>query len=766
MNKFINYLSLFIVVLLNNRTDAQTQGAVYLPDTSFKVFAYGNEKTIAFSGGFNNPQFSIADLNHDGKNDLVVFEKMGENVLTFINKGTAGNPDYRYDPHFALNFPKINSYLILVDYNCDGIPDLFQRGMPGFDVFKGYYNSSNELCFKHYQGLWYSTPTGWVNAYIDPNDIPGIADVDNDGDLDFFAFSILGAEINWYRNRRVEDNLPCDSIRVELKDKCWGRLYQGFSQTQQLHIYCPQFLPDGNPNGNEIQLPSSANKTTLHTGNNLCMFDFDGDGDIDYLNGGITYSNIQLLKNGRIDAGTSTDSIITQDTAWQTNGHIYNTPVYPAAHYVDYDGDGKKDILISPSSMTSSENYRCISFYKNTGTATAPVFTYKSDSLLSNITIDLGQGAYPVLFDYDRDGKPDLFVGGDGFFQQSSGNFRSKIAYYKNTSTQNNISFTLQSEDFLNLFAKNYRGAFPAIGDLNNDGKEDLIIAHIDGNLSYFQDTSTAINAAPSWVWVTDSLRDMNNALIDSTQFPAPFIYDVDTDGKQDLVFGAKSGWLFFYKNMGTAGNVQLKYITPKLGHAKADPWTNYVAYATPFIGKLDNTGNDYLLMGSSSGYLYRYKGIKGANATSTFTLLDSIYSYIDTFQSQYSGLRTVPAIADIDGDGHYDMILGNILGGLRLYKQVLTVGIGDEPQTFLPNVVLFPNPSKDNVTIIWEPAFSHNQQVTVSLYTITGQLISSQTVSQENQYTLDVKNLSSGVFQCILSSGENRKVLKIVKID
>ena len=99
-------------------------------------------------GGMNNPQFSECDLNHDGIQDLFVFDRTGKKVYTFINNGTANTIDYVYAPHYEKNFPHMRNWALLEDFNCDGIADIFTDTTLGIRVFKGYYDGNNELQFQ------------------------------------------------------------------------------------------------------------------------------------------------------------------------------------------------------------------------------------------------------------------------------------------------------------------------------------------------------------------------------------------------------------------------------------------------------------------------------------------------------------------------------------------------------------------------------------------------------------------------------------------
>ncbi len=731
-------------VLCGNNAFAQFQGKVYLEDTTITVTnTLGQPLPLAWAGGFNNPQFSMADLDHDHLNDLVVFEKYPAKITTFINRGTAGNPNYVYAPHYAKNFPIVSDYLILADYNCDTIADLFQIGNgydgpnSGYSVYRGYYNNKQELCFTYYRNLFYSNDLGATppnNAECIPSDIPAIVDVDNDGDLDFISYTSAGQLLAFYKNMRVEENLPCDSIKIKLKDHCWGKVNQGNVRAHLLAQYCDNHLLQ--------RSTGDANKTT-HSGNTPCLFDADGDGDYDYLDGNVSFNDMVFLKNGRAQYG-GVDSMVSQDTTWQGNAKIINLPQWPAAFNVDFDCDGKKDILVSPHAEGSSENYKCVWYFKNTGTTSVPAYTFQSDTLLIDKTIDVGSAAYPMFYDYDKDGKPDLFVGNDGYFQ-TGGTFRSKLAYYRNTSTVGHPSFQLVSKDLLNIFAQNYYGAAPAFGDLDNDGKEDLVLGHNDGSISFYKNGAASGTVEPIWSLQQAILKDQNNTAINVNNNAAPFIYDINKDGKPDLLIGCFSGTIYYYKNVSTApGQLKLQYDTSKLGNIVI---AGFSSKSTPFIGKMDNTGKDYLVCGSDGGAIYRYDGFQNGNTAIPFGQIDNKYSQINGWT------HAAPTIADIDGDGKYEMVIGNELGGVTIYHQVL-----DVPQSVPDNGIanplqLFPNPAGNDL-FIGMSGEKIADDAEAKIYGSMGQLITTAYKgSNSGTITINIAGLAPGMYFCFMKN-------------
>lgn len=739
-------LPLFCAVVGIVTSTAQlAPGTIYLehaaPPT---VIANSRTQSSPWAGGADNPQMSLVDLNKDNVKDLVIFEPR-KGIKTFINTSSvSGNPVYVYKPEYAANFPEVIDYCIMRDYNNDNIPDLFHRGYSGVSISKGYYNSSNMLCFKFYKALYYYLPfSGMVNVYVSPADFPIIDDVDNDGDIDVVSYDVLGTLMTFYRNCRIENGLPPDSFTVCVKDVCWGKVFQPWGRKFDSYS-CTK---DGTT--------CKTTKTT-HAANTLCLIDYDNDGDNDFFDGNLYYSDIQLLINGKKNYSYPEDTVVAQDTIWSSNGKTMNMPMMPLANWMDVDNDGDKDLLFSPKAE-NTENHKCIAYFKNIGSTSSPNYVYQSDTFMIEDMIDAGSGAYPVLYDYDKDGKLDLFVGNDGYYQPATTTIRTAIKYYHNESSGTQTKFVLQTDDFLGQFASNSKGTAMSMGDLDGDGKDDLVIGKNDGTIQFFRNTAASATVQPVWQYVT-MLNDQYGTLkvdtgINGGGYATPFIYDIDNDGKKDIVCGSQRGKVAYFRNTG--GSVPAMYrVTDSLGGVGIQEDGNIYGFTAPYIGKIDNTGKEYLLVGSKSGILYRYDSVVAGNYKK-YNRLDSGYSSIRIYD------RATPYVADINGDGKYEMLVGNILGGVKMYEQYFNVGIAG--LSFAKNgISVYPNPAKSIVHIVWKQEFVHDA-VDISLVSVTGVKVWGGIISKDQTETeINVESLASGTYFCVVQSGSNKAITPI----
>lgn len=727
-----SFVTLFFIMVSFCHVQAQFQGPVYESFQNATLTEGSYSMSAPWCGGVNATQLSLADLNQDGKNDLVLYDHLNLLVRTFINTGSAGNPRYTYAPKYETNFPEIWYYLILKDYNCDGIPDLFHKGIFGVSVYKGYYQN-NELKFTFYRDLFFPGQNGPVNVYVQPGDIPAIVDIDKDGDLDILSFEVLGAQLPYYRNMRVEEGLPCDSMRMVLSTNCWGQFYQTIYQGVILNSLCK---------GNE----GGSNKKQRHTGNCIEFLDIEGDGDLDFIGGNITFSTAQLLFNN------GSGIVNAQDTMYNMNGHVLNLPVWPVPNHVDFDQDGDKDLLFSVHTEgISSANYETITLYKNLGTDANPNFVYQHDTLLMNDMIDRGSYSYPSFFDFNKDGKPDLFVGSEGMLNNSTGQTNARLSYYKNTSSSGNISFELVTHDFLGMGIFNFPGIFPTFGDVTGDNIADLVFGTTKGTIGVYKNYAANNSVTPNFLFMIDSLPG-----VFVSKHSTPAVYDVDQDGKTDLLVGERSGRIALFRDTSSTSTKKLALTTINYGNIKSGSASELFGFSAPTIAKMDNLEKEYLVVGNIDGTIERYDSF--TNNWGTIPRIDSNYSFIKVPN------RSAPAIADIDGDGKYEMLVGNKLGGLRLYKQMLTVtDVASEISSLPLQIQVYPNPADDGFYVLYLDAHGA-RQTSIRLFDLSGRLVINKTFHLQTQLYVPMNGLQSGLYLCEISADGKKAVRKIFK--
>jgi hypothetical protein len=707
--------------------EAQTVGVVYKQNTDIVVSKNNKPVLSAWCGGFNNMQIAQADLNQDSKLDLVVYDFYLNVVRTFLNIGIAGEVKYLYTPYYEKNFKMLDNYILLRDYNCDGISDLFTKGSPGVTVYKGSYDAG-ELKFTLYKSLWYPGPLGQENVYVQPSDVPSIEDTDGDGDLDVYSYEVNGFYLTYYKNMQVENGLPCDTMRMVLADKCWGKFYQGAYRSVLTGITCKG--------------GSTSNKKYRHPKNTVLHIDIDNDGDWDVLNGNGSFSDIQLLYNN------GNNLITNQDTTFNSNDHKIKMPTWPVASLLDIDNDNDKDLLFaSHSSDYLTANYKTIDWYKNIGTSSTPLYTYFSDTLLMKDIIDVGTGSYPTFFDYDRDGKKDLFIGNEGLFDNVADTMSYSITYYRNTSTTSAPQFEWVTDDFLNLRSKKYPGIAPTFGDITGDDIDDLLFGTMTGKFVLYKNMAASNSVQPIFQLATDSLP-----IPFAGKYSTPLIFDWNFDGRNDLISGNQQGTLVLFQDTSLTTTSALKLITTTLGDVKVGDPGSVFSYSAPTISTLDNTSKLYLLVGTLSGTIERYDSF--INKLTQYKKLDSFYSGIQ------APARAIPTIYDVEGDGKKDLVVGNPYGGLLLYKETILSEVSNTAKGTI-TLYIYPNPSNGEFYV--QSLSGLHQEVLVECYNLYGERILAETLILPRA-SISLADQPSGIYLMRIRDGAQASQYKLIK--
>jgi len=239
--------------------------------------------------------------------------------------------------------------------------------------------------------------------------------------------------------------------------------------------------------------------------------------------------------------------------------------------------------------------------------------------------------------------------------------------------------------------------------DWNNDGNKDLLVGNDNGHIKLYLNSGT--NASP--VFTTYTYLAAGSTYIRHDR-SSPEVFDLNYDGKKDLIVGDWAGYFHFYSNTGSDEN--------------------------PVF-----TSSDTLMTDSNPpGYVY-------VNQSAKFDL------------------------ADWDEDGDMDIISGDWYAFVNYFENVSPPFVIDDDLNEYPSEFSlsqnYPNPFNPVTTISYK--VPRSSAVNISIYNITGQLVTTLVNEQKNPGIYSIQwhsgGLTSGVYFYRLTTGEFSAVKKCI---
>ena len=347
-----------------------------------------SEDTSVSLPGVDESSVAWADYNGDGKQDFLLTGCSGSGYISKLYKNTGSG----FTEDTSVFLPGVHdSSVAWADYNGDGKKDFLLTGSynSGYTIWKLYKNT----------GSGFTEDTSVSPGVADGS--VAWADYNGDGKQDFLLTGYnnsLGNISKLYKNTGsgFTEDTSVSLPGVAYSSVAWADyngdgkkdfLLTGFNNSGN----CISKLYKNTGSGFSFIEDSSVSLPGVYL-SSVAWADYNGDGKPDFLLTGRDNSNNYISKLYK-----NTGSGFTEDTSISLPGVGYSSVAW-----ADYNGDGKPDLLLTGYDDLSSYS-RISKLYKNTGSG------FIEDTSVSLPGVGFSSVAWA---DYDGDGKKDFLLTG------------------------------------------------------------------------------------------------------------------------------------------------------------------------------------------------------------------------------------------------------------------------------------------------------------------------------------------------------------------
>ena len=295
--------------------------------------------------------------------------------------------------------------------------------------------------------------------------------------------------------------------------------------------------------------------------------------------------------------------------------------------------------------------------------------------------------------DFDGDGKLDIIVGvgdwtGYGWDNAYDENgkwlrdpLHGRIYFAKNNGEKYDTPVMLNDVDGNPLAT--FGWPCPNFADWDNDGDLDILCGEFRDGFNYFENIGT--RTEPRYKPAVKLSLENGEPLVMDLQMITPVAFDWDKDGDLDLVCGDEDGRVALLENTGKLRNGKPLFLSPNYFRQQADE-LKCGALATPYAFDWDCDGDYDIISGNTAGYIMFYENLSGSNvelpkwAAPKYLEVDG--RPIRIMAGENGSIQgpaelkwgyTTLTVADWDHDNLPDLVVNSIWGKVVWYKNIGT---------------------------------------------------------------------------------------------